>query len=97
MEKSSEDECAGCISHMNDLIALCAKHDENIANLDVTKISLADMSHELTKAKYELELVKDALIVSDVLECDECPICISILAGQWMALEQRWFLLYTYF
>src|SRR6185437_15752797 len=27
-EKSSEDECAGCISHMNDLVALRAKHDE---------------------------------------------------------------------
>ena len=55
------------------------------------------MSHELVKAKYELELVKDAPIVSDVLECDECPICISILAGQWMALEQRRFMLYIIF
>ena len=73
-EKSSEDECAGCISHMNDLVALRAKHDENIANLDVAKTSLADVSHELAKAKHELELVKDAPIVSDVLECDECPI-----------------------
>ena len=26
-EKSSEDECACCISHMNDLVALRAKHD----------------------------------------------------------------------
>jgi len=34
-EKSSEDECAGCISHMNDLVALPAKHDENVADLDV--------------------------------------------------------------
>ena len=55
---------------MNDLVALRAKHDENIANLDVAKILLADVSHELAKAKHELELVKDAPIVSDVLECD---------------------------
>ena len=33
-EKSSEDECPGCISHKNDLVALRAKHDENVANLD---------------------------------------------------------------
>jgi hypothetical protein len=80
-EKSSEDECAGCISHMNDLVALCAKHDENVVNLDVAKTSLVDVSHELTKAKHELELVKDAPIVSDVLECDECPIFKSDLAS----------------
>ena len=55
-EKSGEDECAGCISHMNDLVALRAKHDENVANLDVAKTSLADVSHELAKAKHELEL-----------------------------------------
>ena len=36
-EKSGEDECTGCISHINDLVALCAKHDENVANLDVAK------------------------------------------------------------
>ena len=66
-EKSSEDEYAVCISHMNDLVALRAKHDEDVANLDVAKISLADMSHELAKAKHELELVKDTPIVSDVL------------------------------
>ena len=48
---------------MNDLVALHAKHDENIANLDVAKTSLADVSHELAKAKHELELVKDAPIV----------------------------------
>ena len=58
----------------NDLVALRAKHDENVANLDVAKISLSDVSHELAKAKHELELVKDAPIVSDVFECDECPI-----------------------
>ena len=45
-EKSGEDECTGCISHMNDLVALRAKHDENVANLDVAKISLADVSHD---------------------------------------------------
>ena len=39
---------------MNDLVALRAKHDENVANLDVAKTSLADVSHELTKAKHEL-------------------------------------------
>ena len=48
---------------MNDLVALCAKHDENVANFDIAKISLADVSHELAKAKHELELVKDASIV----------------------------------
>ena len=80
-EKSGEDECAGCISHMNDLVALRAKHDENVANLDVAKTSLADVSHELAKAKHELELVKDAPIVSDVLECEECPIFKSDLAS----------------
>ena len=80
-EKSGEDECAGCISHMNDLVALRAKHDENVANLDVAKISLADVSHELARAKYELELTKDAPIVSDVLECDECSIFKSDLAS----------------
>src|SRR6185312_15765033 len=79
-EKSSEDECAGCISHMNDLAALRAKHDENVANLDVAKTLLANVSHELAKTKHELELVKDAPIVSDVLECDECPIFKSDLA-----------------
>ena len=73
-EKSGEDECAGCISHMNDLVALCAKHDENVVNLDVAKTSLADVSHELAKAKHELELAKDTPIVSDVIECDECSI-----------------------
>ena len=66
---------------MNDLVALRAKHDENIANLDVAKTSLADVSHELAKAKHELELVKDAPIVSDVLECDECPILKADLAS----------------
>ena len=66
---------------MNDLVALRAKHDENVANLDVAKTSLADVSHELAKAKHELELVKDAPIVSDVLECDECPIFKSDLAS----------------
>jgi len=66
---------------MNDLAALRAKHDENIVNLDVAKTSLSDVSHELAKAKYELELVKDAPIVSDVLECDECPIFKSDLAA----------------
>ena len=55
--------------------------DENVANLDVAKISLADVSHELGKAKHELELVKDAPIVSDVPECDECPIFKSDLAS----------------
>ena len=44
-------------------------------------ISLADLSHELAKAKHELELVKDAPIVSDVLECEECPIFKSDLAS----------------
>ena len=38
-------------------------------------------SHELAKAKHEFELVKDAPIVSDVLECDECPIFKSDLAS----------------
>ena len=80
-EKSSEDECAGCISHMNDLVALRAKHDENVANLDVAKTSLSDVSHKLAKAKHELELIKDAPIVSDVPECDECPIFKSDLAS----------------
>src|SRR6185503_10781223 len=42
---------------------------------------LADVSHELAKAKHDLELVKDTLIVSDVLECDECPIFKSDLAA----------------
>ena len=81
LQKSSEDECAGCISHINDLVALRAKHDENVANLDVAKTSLADVSHELAKAKHELKLVKDAPIVSDVLECDECPIFKADLAS----------------
>ena len=49
--------------------------------MDVGKTSLADVSHELAKAKHELELVKDAPIVSDVLECDECPIFKSDLAS----------------
>jgi len=80
-EKSGEDVCAGCISHMNDLVALRAKHDENVANFDVAKISLADVSHELARAKHELELAKDAPIVSDVLECDECSIFKSDLAS----------------
>ena len=66
---------------MNDLVALRAEHDENVANLNVAKASLADVSHELAKAKHELELVKDAPIVSDVLECDECPIFKSDLAA----------------
>ena len=66
---------------MNDLVALHAKHDENVANLDVAMISLADVSHELAKAKHELELVKDAPIISDVLECEECPIFKSDLAS----------------
>ena len=57
------------------------KHDENVANLDVAKTSLADVSHELAKAKHELELAKDAPIVSDVLECDECSIFKSDLAS----------------
>ena len=39
------------------------------------------MSHELAKAKHELELIKVAPIVSDVLECDECPIFKSDLAS----------------
>ena len=39
------------------------------------------MSHELAKAKHELELAKDAPIVSDVLECDECSIFKSDLAS----------------
>ena len=39
------------------------------------------MSHELAKAKHELELVKDTPIVSDVLECDECPIFKSNLVS----------------
>ena len=39
------------------------------------------MSHELAKAKHELELVKYAPIVSDMLECDECPIFKSDLAS----------------
>ena len=75
-EKSSEDECTGCISHMNDLVVLRAKHDENVANFDVSKTSLANVSHELAKAKHELELVKDAPIVSD-----ECLIFKSDLAS----------------
>ena len=66
---------------MNDFVALRAKHDENVANLDVSKTSLADVSHELAKAKHELELAKDAPIVSDVLECDECSIFKSDLAS----------------
>ena len=66
---------------MNDLVALRAKHDENVANLDVAKISLADVSHELARAKHELELANDAPIVSDVLECDECSIFKSDLAS----------------
>ena len=41
-----------------------SEDDENVANLDVAKISLSDVSHELAKAKHELELVKNALIVS---------------------------------
>ena len=43
---------------MNDLVALRAKHDENVANLDVAKTSLSDVSHELAKAKHELEFVR---------------------------------------
>ena len=39
------------------------------------------MSHELAKAKHELELVKDTPIVSDVHECDECPIFKSDLVS----------------
>ena len=39
-EKSSEDECAGCISHMNDLVALRAKHYENVANLMLLRLCL---------------------------------------------------------
>jgi len=80
-EKFGEDECAGCISHMNDLVVLRTKHDENVANLDVAKPSLADVSHELAKAKHELELAKNAPIVSDMLECDECHIFKSDLAS----------------
>jgi regulator of replication initiation timing len=38
-EKSGKDECASCISHMNDLVSLRAKHNGNVANLDVAKIS----------------------------------------------------------
>src|SRR6185437_6992418 len=53
----------------------------NVANLDVAKTSLSDVSHELAKAKHEFELVKDAPIVSDVLECVECPIFKSDLAS----------------
>jgi len=56
---------------MNDLVVLRAKYDENVANLDGAKTSLADVSHELARANYELELAKDAPIISDVLECDE--------------------------
>ena len=52
---------------MNDLVALRAKHYDNVANSDVAKISLADVSHELARAKHELELAKDAPIVSDVI------------------------------
>ena len=59
---------------MNDLVALRAKHDENVANLDVAKISLADVSHELASAKHKLEPAKDAPIISDVFECDEYSI-----------------------
>jgi len=80
-EKSGEDECAGCISHMNDFVALRAKHDENVSNLEFAKTSLADVFHELAKAKHELELAKDTPIVSDVVECDECPIFKSDLAS----------------
>ena len=39
------------------------------------------MSHELAKTKHELELAKDAPIISDVLECDECSIFKSDLAS----------------
>ena len=53
---------------MNDLVVLRAKYDENVANLDGAKTSLADVSHELARAKHELGLAKDAPIVSDVLE-----------------------------
>src|SRR4029078_6777110 len=66
---------------MNDLVALRAKHDENVANLNVAKTSFADVSHELAKAKHVLELVNDVPIVSDVLECDECPVFKSDLAS----------------
>ena len=45
------------------------------------RLRFSDVSHELAKAKHELELVKDAPIVSDVLECDECPIFKSDLAS----------------
>ena len=45
----------------------------------------SDVSHELAKAKHELELVKDAPIVSDVLEWDECPIFKSDLVH-----KQQW-------
>src|SRR6185312_11647531 len=43
--------------------------ESDLASLQ-SKISLADVSHELAKAKHELELVKDTPIISDVLECD---------------------------
>ena len=66
---------------MNDLVSLRAKHDENVANLDVAKTSLADVSHELARANHELELAKDAPIVSDVLECDEFSIFKSNLSS----------------
>jgi len=59
---------------MNDLIALRAKHAENVANLEVAKISLANVSHQLARAKLELELAKDTPVVSDVQECDECDV-----------------------
>ena len=49
--------------------------------MDVAKISLADVSHELARAKHELELAKDAPIISDVLECDEYSIFKSDLAS----------------
>ena len=39
---------------MNDLAALRAKHDENVANLNVAKTSLADVSHELARANMSL-------------------------------------------
>ena len=41
---------------MNDLVALRAKHDENVANLDVAKTSLSDVSHELAKPSMSLNL-----------------------------------------
>src|SRR6185437_9199 len=59
----------------------CAKHDENVANLDVAKISLADVSHELARSKHKIELAKDAPILSDVIECDECSIFKSDLVS----------------